>query len=338
MTTQQQRKPGTTPSPIRSLPKPTTPAPTFKYKVSTAAMTATRTEIQGAPKSGPQPPRVSYTPEVELQMRYIIAACDDEVGWMCYAEMLEPDSDGADHFLITEIFVPKQEVHATTTEIDPQGLNELAFKLMDEGKDPGKLIGWYHSHVDMGVSPSGQDEEMIQKHLESNPVMIRGIMNKKGASKVDVYYREHGVAFTCVTTGVYYPFTTNPLEGLDEILAKNVVEQDIYPYNGYGYPNSLYSGATHGIDYYGNARQPKTSASSPGKPWNTGLAGKGVTDEDDDFPSLLNTASHVETGFGTRWTVNTPLHLRPDEWHEDDAYWEEGHHNDIIADNGNFFK
>lgn len=293
-------------TPITGLAKPVVEKRNPTYSVTTAAMTTTRVDIKGATPAYPPLPTVFYTPEAKVQMDFIVDYCDEEVGWMCYVQEVGND------FLITDVYVPKQEVHATETDISAEALNELAFKLMDEHKDPGQLIGWFHSHVDMAVSPSLQDEHMVEDFLENNPVFIRGIVNKKGASKVDVYYRDFGIAYTCVPTRVFYNMETDPTEGLAELLDKNVTEiDDVY------------------VPFHAEKGQwdnwPKKTYTAPHK----GL--RSIT-PDNDLPRAF------DTGFGKAWDETTPLKHRPQRWREDDAYWDIGYDFDKEADEKQAFE
>lgn len=184
--------------------KATVQRPRSKYTIQTSAMTPGVHPILERERMNVIAPTVYFTPQAYEQMRHIVDICPKEVGWFFLVQELD-DGD----FLLDSIYIPKQEVTATETDIDADAMTELALKLLDEGKDPSKLYAWFHSHVNMGVSPSGQDEHQVEDYLNVCPVFIRGIVNKKGDMKVDVYYPEYGVAFTCVKTRINY-------EGIDD--------------------------------------------------------------------------------------------------------------------------
>src|SRR5690606_11009605 len=98
------------------------------------------------------------------KMFIYVDECNDEIGWLGTAKIME----GNEHNIvfIDDVFLFDQEVHATTTEITPEGLTEFANELIEMG-DKGIEIWnnikvWGHSHVNLGVSPSGQDDKQMK--------------------------------------------------------------------------------------------------------------------------------------------------------------------------------
>ena len=57
----------------------------------------------------------------------------------------------------------------------------------------------------MGVTPSMQDERQIDEYLEHAPLFIRGIYNKRGERKLDVFDRERGLIFQKCPDRIYSP-------------------------------------------------------------------------------------------------------------------------------------
>ena len=51
-----------------------------------------------------------------------------------------------------------------------------------------------HSHVNMGVGPSGQDDSMILE-FKTRDFFIRGIFNKKGDIKMDIYDFKNNIKY-----------------------------------------------------------------------------------------------------------------------------------------------
>jgi len=161
-----------------------------KFKVSASSMVA-KTEplfelkVQEAPK-------VWYSNRAWQKMKQAISMCPDEVGWLGTVDTVEGG------YLVTDIHVPEQIVTGTETDISAESLANLA----EELDYPENLFYWGHSHVNMGVSPSGQDEQQTAEYLEHNDVFIRGIYNKKGDSKVDVFDMVEGMLYQKVANGV----------------------------------------------------------------------------------------------------------------------------------------
>lgn len=181
-------------------------------------------------------PDVMYTTEAWQTIRYIVAHCSAEVGWLGLVEYYE-DSNV---YLVTDIFVPPQEVTGTTTEIESDAMAALANDLLDQGLDTSKLYYWGHSHVNMGVSPSGQDERQLDEYLEHCPVFIRGIYNKRGDAKVDVFNTEEGVVFQCVDNYPEHDVLPDALVAtLKKTLKDNVTERRFLPHTFIGAKNGL---------------------------------------------------------------------------------------------------
>ena len=200
-------------------------------------------------------PTVYYTEEVWATIRYLVDKCPDEIGWLGLV-----DYDGAD-YLVTEIFVPKQKVSGAETDITAETMSNLALEIDELGKDISKLYYWGHSHVNMGVSPSGQDESQVESYLfdkDFNPIVdtfIRGIYNKQGRSKVDVYDTVNNVVHQCVNNHIHMPSLSKDHEKkLDQLMKKNVskaiynvprkkpVQQQRHLNNGYPwYQDDMYT-------------------------------------------------------------------------------------------------
>lgn len=218
-------------------------------------------------------PKVYIYDEALNKMNEYIDQSKLEIGWLGCAKRVE------NNFLITDVFLFKQEVHATTTEITTEGLSEFAMELMQNDEDNGleiwnNLRVWGHSHVDMSTSPSMQDEKQIDVFMENdNDFFIRLIGNKKGELRVDVYDFKVGVCYSELDYCVIYEKEKNEKintisnqirllrERLDDILkpeeslisnisreikSKVTEKIEVYKYGGKGYNNY------GGYGYYGN--------------------------------------------------------------------------------------
>lgn len=125
-------------------------------------------------------------PEARQKMEIYCDLSDGEIGWLGFVEDL-----GDTGFLIKDVALLKQEVHSTTTEITPEGLLEFWSKTAPEEQLKIKL--WGHSHVNMGVSPSGQDNDQMEYFKDGNPWFIRLITNKKREYHIDIYDYANGI-------------------------------------------------------------------------------------------------------------------------------------------------
>lgn len=141
-------------------------------------------------------PRVGITSEALTKMAVYVKECSDEIGWLGTAYKNEAENT----ILIDDVYLFDQDVHGATTEITPEGLSDFATELLEQG-DAGieiwnNLKMWGHSHVNMGVSPSAQDNDQMRTFAEGgHDWFIRLICNKKGEMKLDLYDYRNGIAF-----------------------------------------------------------------------------------------------------------------------------------------------
>lgn len=142
-----------------------------------------------------------------------------EIGWL--GTVVKQDNS----YIIEDVFLFKQEVHATTTEITPEGLNEFAMELMssDEGMEIwNNMKLWGHSHVNMGVNPSGQDDKQVETFESCGyDFFIRMITNKRGEMRLDLYNYENGVIYSEMDYSILYTEDENRvLDSIDEQIKK----------------------------------------------------------------------------------------------------------------------
>lgn len=129
---------------------------------------------------------VYILPEARAKMEMYCELCAKEIGWLGFVKKYPGTG-----YLITDVVLLKQEVHATTTEIDPQALLEFWSATPPEQQADIKL--WGHSHVNMSPSPSGQDDNQMNYFKDGNDWFIRLITNKKGDMNITIYDFANGV-------------------------------------------------------------------------------------------------------------------------------------------------
>lgn len=159
-------------------------------------------------------PVISIAVDAYRRMRLFVDLSEDEIGW------LGTVTRHGYEFRIEEVFLCKQAVHATTTELSPDGQVELVMELMANGYDANVINAlrfWGHSHVRMGTSPSFQDEDEFSKLADGCPWFIRGIANKFGRLEFTLSLTEEGITVTDVPWEVYEPVAT---ELRDEVAAE----------------------------------------------------------------------------------------------------------------------
>lgn len=138
-------------------------------------------------------PDVIISQNALVKMQLFIDNCTDEIGWLGTAIRQN------NIIFIQDVFLFNQEVHAATTEITPEGLSTFAEELL---KDPNgmeiwnNIKLWGHSHVNMGVGASGQDDaQMVTFREGGHDWFLRIIGNKKGDIRVDLYDYKNGIIF-----------------------------------------------------------------------------------------------------------------------------------------------
>jgi hypothetical protein len=145
-------------------------------------------------------PTIHITQQAIADMFTLTDECDTEIGWLGTVTQME-DAD----LLIEEIFLPKQECHFATTKLSVDGLMDVYNELMAR-KDGAKLVDklrfWGHSHVNMDVEPSKQDNDQMEMFQKNKcDFFVRGIVNKKAKMKFDVfYYNTNVVVLDCPWT------------------------------------------------------------------------------------------------------------------------------------------
>ncbi len=152
-------------------------------------------------------PTIQMSQKAHDDIAHLVDIVDTEVGWLGTTEFVR-DRDGTLNILIDEIFLPRQECHATTTELTPEGIAEISMTILAEDKAKGishtdpkfrlpRLLFWGHSHVRMGVSASGQDDLQVTKFKENGaPHFVRGIFNKKGDAQFTTYFFDQAFEIT----------------------------------------------------------------------------------------------------------------------------------------------
>lgn len=165
-------------------------------------------------------PMIYVRPIALDKMALYVQACDKEIGWLGRVTKVQ------NMFVIEDVYLFKQEVHATTCEISPEGLADFVTDMYVNHSDIAddvlnNLRLWGHSHVNMAVSPSGQDNTQINTFKEANPWFIRVIANKAGEMEFSIFDFEQGIQFRNVK---WIEYRENQLT-LEEIIKAEIKEK-----------------------------------------------------------------------------------------------------------------
>lgn len=128
-------------------------------------------------------PIVLFSSDAILKMKLYTKEVNDEVGWLGTVNKI------GNNYYVSDVFLFEQDVHGTTTEITPEGLTTFAEEILQEEDGVEKWNNmklWGHSHVNMGVFASSQDDKQIKELKANTDFFIRVIMNKKDEIKIDI--------------------------------------------------------------------------------------------------------------------------------------------------------
>lgn len=144
-----------------------------------------------------------YTEEAWMKSKLLISMSDKEIAWHSLAKRGE---DPTKHeYIIYDVLVYPQEVTGTTVTTDQVRYQTWLYEQPDEVFN--NIRAQCHSHVNMGVSPSGVDTslyERILNQLSDEDFYIFTIGNKKGDLTVIIYDMGKNILFETkdVTTDI----------------------------------------------------------------------------------------------------------------------------------------
>lgn len=115
-----------------------------------------------------------FMPKAWIQMWTLTRDCNVEIS----ARGLLVD--GTDD-LVQEFFVVDQECSGVITKMDSEAVETLNLQLMTDGHDLQNLCVYWHSHVNMGTSPSPTDEKTFAS-MANGRFLWSLITNKSGAA------------------------------------------------------------------------------------------------------------------------------------------------------------
>lgn len=186
--------------------------------------------------------------EAFKKMQCYIDLCSKEVGWLGTAY-----KEGS-VIRIKDVFLFDQEVHATTCELTPGGIADFVTNLYmtmdsdDAMEISNNLTCWGHSHVNMGVSPSGQDDIQLRSFSSSgHEWFLRVIGNKRGEYEYTYIDYTTGIEIRDIDWRVEIP----GLE-MDTLKTEIKSEMDVKVREKKYETKTFYGGVTRGRNYISN--------------------------------------------------------------------------------------
>lgn len=133
-------------------------------------------------------PRIIFEASAFDKMRALVRECDKEIAW--HGVVRQEDNV----FIVEDILLYPQRITSTTVEAEEDKYSQWMVNLDDETHSKLRLQG--HSHVNMGVIPSGIDEKYydeLMDHTEDYYIVM--ILNKKHEYMLRLYDIPNNVIF-----------------------------------------------------------------------------------------------------------------------------------------------
>lgn len=127
-------------------------------------------------------PLALITPETKQKFDLYIECCDNEISGLGSVSML-----GRNRFLLDDIFLFAQDVHALGTKLSSQAIAMFAMEQMEQGDDLSNLHCWWHSHVHMKTEWSLIDEATIERLGNDWMLSVVGNKHKEYNVRLDIF-------------------------------------------------------------------------------------------------------------------------------------------------------
>lgn len=129
-----------------------------------------------------------------MKMWFLVHEWEKEVGWHGIVE--RTDREDVDEYVVHDIVIPPQKSNGAYVETDEEKYPAWLMTLTDEQANGLHLHG--HSHVNMGVTPSGQDTNNWTEILDAcgqDSFYVFMILNKKAEKTIRIYDFKKNVSF-----------------------------------------------------------------------------------------------------------------------------------------------
>lgn len=197
-----------------------------------------------------------------FKMQMLVKEFSKEVAWHGVAK--RGDDPEKDEYYISDILVYPQEVTGATVNTDQEKYQLWLMNHDDEVFNNIRMQG--HSHVNMGVTPSGVDlshQEKILDQLDDDMFYIFMIWNKSGDKNIKIYDLAKNTLFETfdITIEILDDETgiTRFLKTAKEMVKdKPAVTTTYGGYQGGAYRGVAYSGGSYNSGSYYSTQNPTT--------------------------------------------------------------------------------
>lgn len=209
---------------------------------------------------------VYFTEIAWLKMQTLVREFDKEVAW--HGVATRGDDPEKDEYIISDILVYPQEVTGATVTTDQQKYQMWLMSQEDEVFNNIRFQG--HSHVNMGVTPSGVDTTLydgILEQLEDDMFYIFMIWNKRKEKTVKIYDMKKNVLFETADVTVEILEDDSGIEKWLKEAKELVKDRPVAAVKtGYNYGNSWYQ--SHNTTAKSNQTDTKAPAKDDSKKTN----------------------------------------------------------------------
>ena len=167
-----------------------------------------------------QKAEVHFSSEAYYKMFALVDACSKEIAWdgIVYRDETNPHV-----FYVTDIIVYPQIVTGATVNTDDEKYLNWMNSLDDETFNHRRFNG--HSHVNMGVTPSGTDTTYREQSiLNIKDFFIFGIFNKKQEFNFQIYDVENNIIYDSGDI-IFYTPEPDYSDWARQVMADNVTEK-----------------------------------------------------------------------------------------------------------------
>lgn len=138
---------------------------------------------------------IIFSAEAYAKMIRLVDEFSTEIAWHGVGERADDTT-----FKITDIMVYPQTVTGAYVDMDPADYTQWKIKHLREGDSRiNNIVMQGHSHVNMGVTPSGTDlghQQEILRQLGDDMFYIFIIINKRSEINAWIYDLEHNIQFS----------------------------------------------------------------------------------------------------------------------------------------------
>lgn len=186
---------------------------------------------------------IAYSPDAWIKLQQLLKSYSSEVAWHCLVDKVE---DGMYH--VEDLIVYPQIVTGVTVDTDDEAYTKFLIDLPFEQAQ--KMRMQCHSHVNMGVSPSGTDltnQKEIVEGSSRKGFYIFQIWNKSGSCHSTIYDFDAGVMYENSEIEVAVALSDGAwadewVEETHKVVASKAKEAPKHLYTNYYQERMLYDG------------------------------------------------------------------------------------------------